>query len=252
MDYELLTSTGMKKYELCKTDSKRFFVKAVVAGFYLGVAIILSYTLGSMLYEASHVAAKIAYAGTFGLALVLIYLLGGELFTGNIFITALLVYDKKLKIKQVIPMWVSCFIGNFVGIALISFLFIKSGVHFDNLHHFVGSIISDKLSVDNGQVLLRAILCNFVVCVGGYAGYKVKDETAKTIVIFFVVMTFVIAGFEHSIANMGIFTMGATLGTPIDWIALAVHMVISTIGNIIGGGILLALPIYYMIKPDKK
>ena len=67
--------------------------------------------------------------------------------------------------------------------------------------------------------------------------------------IVIMVMTFVLPGFEHCIANGGIFTMGITqLGSTIDWSMLPLHMLISTLGNIIGGSVLLAVPIYIMFR----
>ena len=67
-----------------------------------------------------------------------------------------------------------------------------------------------------------------------------------------IVMTFVLPGFEHSIANMGTFSMTFTaLGTGISWSGVWLHMLLSTLGNIIGGSILLGLPIYLMIRPKK-
>ena len=87
------------------------------------------------------------------------------------------------------------------------------------------------------------------VCVAAYSGVKIKDETARLIVIMIMVMTFVLPGFEHCIANGGIFTMGITqLGSTIDWSMLPLHMLISTLGNIIGGSVLLAVPIYIMFR----
>ena len=82
---------------------------------------------------------------------------------------------------------------------------------------------------------------------------KLKEEIAKTIIMMIIVMTFVLPGFEHSIANMGTFSMAFTaLGTSISWAGVWLHMVLSTLGNIIGGSIMLALPIYLMNRPENK
>lgn len=39
---------------------------------------------------------------------------------------------------------------------------------------------------------------------------KLKEEMAKTFIMMIIVMTFVLPGFEHSIANMGTFSMTFT------------------------------------------
>ena len=98
MDYELLEKAAMTKYEMSKKDPFRFFIRSIVAGLYLGLATILSYTLAVLLVEHHVIAAKIAFAGAFGIGLVIIVLLGSELFTGNCFTTMFPVYHKRVKI----------------------------------------------------------------------------------------------------------------------------------------------------------
>ena len=252
MDYELLEKAAMTKYEMSKKDPFRFFIRSIVAGLYLGLATILSYTLAVLLVEHHVIAAKIAFAGAFGIGLVIIVLLGSELFTGNCFTTMFPVYHKRLKFLDILPMWGICYVGNFVGIALICFLFIKSGVNHEAMNQYLANVVSNKLSFDGLELFIKVILCNFIVCAAAFVGMKLKEEMAKTFIMMIIVMTFVLPGFEHSIANMGTFSMTFTaLGTSISWSGVGLHMFLSTLGNIIGGSIFLGLPIYLMIRPKK-
>lgn len=251
-DIEVLCKLGNIKYNIMKKDPVRFFVRSFMAGAYLGAAAILSYTLGAMLQDVS-AASKIAVAATFGIGLVAIVYLGAELFTGNCFVTIMPVLKGELKVRDIVPMWVTCYLGNAVGIGLICFLFIKSGAQSALLEPYLKGIMEAKLNFNGMELLIKGILCNFIVCIAAYSGIKIKDETARLIVIMVFVMAFVLPGFEHCIANAGIFTMGMTqLGSTIDWSMLPLHMLISTIGNIIGGSILLAVPIYVMFRTSKE
>ena len=127
-------------------------------------------------------------------------------------------------------------------------MIIKSGVNHEAMNQYLASVVSNKLNFD----YLEGILCNFIVCAAAFVGMKLKEETAKTFIMMIIVMTFVLPGFEHSIANMGTFSMTFTaLGTEISWSGVWLHMLLSTLGNIIGGSILLGLPIYLMIRPKK-
>lgn len=247
-DIEVLCQLGHTKRNMAKKDPLRFFVRSFMAGAYLGVAAILSYTLGAMLQQNS-VASKIAVAATFGIGLVAIVYLGAELFTGNCFVTIMPVLNKELKFREIIPMWIICYVGNVVGIALITYLYIKSGSQSQLLQPYLQGIMECKLHFDVIELLIKGILCNFIVCIAAYAGIKMKDDTSKIIVIMVFVMAFVLPGFEHCIANAGIFTMGiAQLGGLVNWSMLPLHMLISSIGNIIGGVILLAVPVYMMFR----
>lgn len=66
-------------------------------------------------------------------------------------------------------------------------------------------------------------------------------------------MAFVLPGFEHSNANMGSFMMGIIgLGNTQDWSLMPIHMLISTIGNMLVGGVLFALSLYLSMKEEKQ
>lgn len=249
MDREVLVNLGLAKYKMCKEERGRFFIRSILAGLYLGMATILSYTFASLLMESSPVMAKVTFSFTFGIGLVAICLLGAELFTGNCFTSIMPVYDKKLKFTQILPMWVICYIGNFIGIVFVCFLFVKSGSNFPALKEYMRGVMEAKMVFDPMELLIKGILCNFIVCIAGYSGIKIKNEAARIIMIVVIVAAFVLPGFEHSIANMGGFTLGfGALGSaiPFDWVPL--HMVLSTLGNMIGGSILLGLPVYLSIK----
>ena len=101
------------------------------------------------------IASKIAFAGAFGIGLVIIVLLGSELFTGNCFTTMFPVYHKKLRFFDILPMWGICYVGNFVGIVLICFLFIKSGVNHEAMNQYLASVVSNKLNFDYLELLLK-------------------------------------------------------------------------------------------------
>lgn len=248
-DFERLNSIAHGKYEMYKTDPKRFLIRSILAGLYLGVATILSYTLAIMF---SGPIGKLFFSFAFGIGLVLIVLLGSELFTGNCFTTMFPVYHKELKFTDVLPMWLLCYVGNFIGISLVSFLYVKSGTMSDGLHDYIVQVVSSKLDFEILQLFIKGILCNFIVCVAAYAGMKLKDDTAKILVMIVVVAAFVLPGFEHSIANMGTFTLGFTsAGSELAFRHLFGHMAIATLGNVIGGALMLAYPVYLVTKPKE-
>lgn len=249
-DFELLNKIAITKFHMSKNEPFRFFIRSIVAGFYLGMATILSYTLAVILNDVSNELAKIAFAGAFGIGLVIIVLLGGELFTGNCFTTIIPVYHKELRFYQILPMWGICYVGNFIGIASFMFLFVHTGCLHEALDAYLINVVTSKLDFNVIALFIKGILCNFIVCVAVFAGIKLKSESAKVLVMLVVVMSFVLPGFEHSIANMGTFSMGFfALGKTVLWSGLGLHMLLSTLGNIVGGSLLLGLPIYLMSKP---
>ena len=95
-------------------------------------------------------------------------------------------------------------------------------------------------------MVLRGILCNFLVCLAVWVGAKMKSESGKLIIIFCLIMTFVESGFEHSIANMSTYTIGYLLLGGLELKMVFTSMLFVTLGNMLGGAVLLALPLYLM------
>ena len=79
-----------------------------------------------------------------------------------------------------------------------------------------------------------------------------KTESGKLTMIFFAVFAFIIAGFEHSIANIGIFTLVqfSSGALPIGLVLKNLFFVV--IGNIIGGGLLLGGTLSYISVDEVK
>lgn len=240
-DVEKLVKLAEKKYRNASNDPARYIGRAIVTGFYVIVAIILSYTAGGILYPVSHEVSKILVSTTFSFALALIVFLSGELFTGNNLVMALGFYHKRISIGGVLKVWIYSYIGNFIGSAIFAYLFIKSGAALNYIEPYIQVVIDGKLHLSILQLILRGVLCNYIVCLGYLTGIKMETEIGKIVMMFFCVFAFIVAGFEHSIANMGVFSIGYfALGTlPMKLVLRNILWV--TIGNIIGGGVLLAL-----------
>lgn len=249
-DIELLNSVGINKILMAKDDPMRYFMRSIMAGLYLGGAVILSYSSGALLSTNYPEFSKIAVAVTFGIGLVAICFLGAELFTGNCLTTIIPVYDKKMHFLDIIPAWWICFVGNILGLFAVGALFILSGSFNTIFPTYLQSLMDAKLTFEPMQLLIKGILCNFLVCIAGYAGIKVKDDMVRLVMIMFFVAAFVLPGFEHCIANSGFFAMCVTqfgIGDS-PFALMGVHMLIATLGNIIGGSIVAGIPVYLMFK----
>lgn len=222
----------------------KYFVRAIITGFYVIVAIILSYTTGAILFDKYPEISKIIVAATFSFALALIVFLSGELFTGNTFALSVGIQKRKVKIKDAMKVLIFSYLGNMLGSILLAYLFVKSEPSL--IKDYIEPIVIAKVNLSVANMFIRGILCNFIVCLGYLTGIKMTSESGKMIMMFFCVFAFVIAGFEHSIANMGIFSIGYFALGSLSLYSVLKNLFFVTIGNIIGGGILLAIPSVYM------
>ena len=245
-DVETMAGAAQGKADICEHYPVKFFIRAIMAGFFIVVATILSNVSAAVLYSTYPQFGKLLGAFLFSIAIVLIVFIGGELFTGNNMTMAMGAYAGTCTWKQVLKVWLVSYIGNFVGAFFLSFLFVKSGASHQILVDYYNSFLAAKLSAPPMQLFLRGVLCNFCVCLAVLTGTRKKSESGKLIVMFCVIMAFVVSGFEHCVANMGTFSIAYLLFGSINPVLLAKSMICVTLGNIVGGALLLAAPLKLM------
>lgn len=243
-DVEKISNAAKGKISLLNQDFFKYFVRAVMAGFFIVVAMIFSNVVGSVFSKTMPEWGKFLGAIVFAIAVLLISFVGGELFTGNNMVMAFGAYDRKVTWGEAGKVWLISYIGNFVGCLILALIFVGAGAS-GTADYFAG-FINNKLSIPMGEMFFRAVLCNFFVCLGVLCGMKLKSEAGRFLMIVMCISGFVVSGFEHCVANMGIFTVAFCLVPGLSLGAMAKSMLIVTLGNMIGGAVLLAWPLRKM------
>lgn len=245
-DIDSIGAAARAKSDLLDSNFGKYFLRAMLAGAFIVVAVLLSNVTAAVLFPTFPQFGKLAGGFLFSIAIVLIVFIGGELFTGNNMTMAVGYFNKNVKASGMVKVWLISYIGNAVGCFIFGGLFILSGTCQELLTNYFNSFIMGKLEVAPLELFVRGILCNFMVCLAVFVNTRMKTESGKLVVMYCVIMTFVISGFEHCVANMGIFTIAGFLmgGLPVD--LLIQNFVFVTIGNIVGGAIFLGLPLKLM------
>ena len=223
---EQITQAGVQKLRFSGAAPGRYLTRAALAGAFIFVGALLSSLCAAWFYDANLPLAKLLGALAFSAALTLIVLLGGELFTGCTLVMSVSLYDGRV-------------------------LLAGSGSSGELLGAYLALVVPGKLSAPWYLLLLRGVLCNFLVCIGVFAGFRLQSETAKALVIALAITTFVLTGLEHSIANMAYFALHALLNGGADWAAMGWNLLWVTLGNLLGGAVLLGLPLWYAAEPEK-
>lgn len=256
---------GIKKTNL---TTKKLILLGIAAGFFIGIGAEAS---SLAMHGISNVGLARTVAGAvFPIGLMLIVLLGGELFTGNCLIS-MAVYDKKVKLKGMIRNLTIVYISNFIGAALMAWMINNCGqLNFSDggAGAFTIKVALGKVGIDPMQAIVSGILCNVLVCLAIFMAATAKDVAGKCIAIFFPIFVFVISGFEHCVANMyyipaGIFAahnpLYAAKATELYGITaeqlsglnfgtMFSNLVPVTIGNIIGGMVFVGLLYWYLYR----
>jgi len=240
------------------------FFLAVLAGAFiaLGALFATGVTAGSsgvLPYGVTRLLAGLA----FSLGLILVVVGGAELFTGNTMI-ALAWAGGKVRWPALLRNWTVVYIGNFVG-ALGTAVLVFLGKQYTFGAGSVGkgalTTAALKCDLDFVQAVALGILCNGLVCLAVWLTYSARSTTDKIMSIIFPISAFVAAGFEHSVANMYFIPMGLLIKqfdsswaehTGANLTALNLenfllrNLLPVTIGNIIGGAVLVALMYWFI------
>ena len=251
-EFQAVCDAGKKKLSLLQNNPSGYFISTMLAGIYVAFGAFVAYVAGTPLKAVDSPMTKIIMAAVFSVALSLVICAGSDLFTGNVFVFTSSSLKKEVTWRHAGKVGIVSYIGNFVGTMVAVAIFQFSGVANGSVGEFFAATAATKMSYPPVELLMRGILCNMLVCLAVWCSIKLKSESGKLIMIFWCIMTFIVCGFEHSIANMGILAIGL-LNAGQEAISIGgyvYNLSLATLGNIIGGALFIAWP-YYMISKDK-
>lgn len=232
----------------------RLLVLSVLAGMLIGLGAVASSTASFDMPTVG--VARLITGAIFPIGLIMVVLLGAELFTGNaLMVTGAM--SGQIKWTCVLRNWVVVYIGNFIGAIILAALMAFFGqldLGGGSLAVKTAQIAAAKCQLPWLNAFVLAIFCNVLVCIAIYLGNTAHEVAGKILGVFFPAFGFVIASFEHCVANMyyipaGIFAASipqyADLlsRVSIDTSVLTVptfllgNLVPVTLGNIVGGAL---------------
>ena len=253
----------------CSLKTSQMLLLGIFAGAYIAFG---AFACGMVSHSVENVGlSKFVGAAVFPVGLMLVVMCGAELFTGNNLI-AVAYLNKDVTMNQMLKNWVVVYIGNFIGSILVAVLIIGSGLLTTSggaLGATAIKVASAKVSLTFGQAVIRGILCNILVVLAVWFAVGAQDFISKIWACWFPIMLFVLSGFEHSIANMYFIPVGimakanaqfaqvsgltAEALANINWGTFLVNNIIPvTIGNIIGGAVIVSWVYWYVYKGSKK
>lgn len=248
----LVEQLALKKFKIYKQSRLRYILRAALASMFIGFGVIVAFKTGNFFYVEHSPFAYPMAAITFGAAIILIAYGGGDLFTGNTFYYTYAALRKKLDWGEVGKLWFYSYIGNIIGAVMFAVLIFTTGLYNDSsVNGFLLSVVEKKIHVPTSELFFRAVLCNWLVCLAFFIPMSLKGDGPKLFTMMLFVFCFFISGYEHSIANMCTFAIALVLNHPetISFGGVIHNLIPVTIGNLIGGGIFMAVMYHFVNKP---
>lgn len=228
--------------------------KALVGGFlggaYIAFGSLVAIAVSSGLAPETWGTLPTLFTGAvFALGLILVLVAGAELLTGNMALLPIALLRRKITVAQLGVNFGLVLVGNLLGSLFVAyFLAYKSGVigatastaGAAGLEHTRAVALAAGKGVTEGntEIFLRAIGCNWLVCLAVWMSYSAEDIGGKILAIFFPIMAFVAMGFDHVVANMFFLPLGHFIGTPgLGWDDVARNLVLAFCGNLVGAAV---------------
>ena len=243
-------------------------VLGVVAGAFIALGAVFS-TVVSTRSSLGDGPTRLLAGAAFSLGLILVVVAGAELFTGNNLIVMSWV-GQKITLSRLLRNWAIVYVGNAIGaVSVVGLVYLSDW--WVVADHSMGatalSIAASKAALSFGEAFVRGILANALVCLAVWLATAGRSLTDKVLAIMFPVTAFVAAGFEHSIANMYFIPMGLLLSNKavvvevanlssdrlagLDGAGLVTNLTAATLGNIVGGGVLVGLVYWFVyLRPQ--
>jgi formate/nitrite transporter len=252
---------GVRKAAL---DATTTFTLAILAGAFIALGGVFATTALAGSGTAPSGAVRVLAGVAFSVGLVLVVVGGAELFTGNNLIVMAWA-SRRVSTWALLRNWLIVFAGNFVGAGGTAALVYLAGTHRGGSGAFgttALAIAHAKVQLGFTQAVALGVLCNTLVCLAVWLTLSARTTADRVLAIVPPISAFVASGFEHSVANMYFVPLGllitaldpgfaAAAGAPnpplLTWGAfLSRNLLPVTIGNIIGGSVLVGL-VYWFV-----
>jgi formate/nitrite transporter len=233
--------------------------KALVAGFLAGayiafaglLAVVTSAGMDPKLWGGVQ---TLVTGGVFALGLVLVIIAGSELLTGNMALVPLAFLDRKVSIGRLSFNFFWVLIGNLLGSLFVAYFLAKETgvITSDAPLARLASIAQAKGETETDwQIFLRAVGCNWLVCLAVWMALAAEDIGGKVLAIFFPIMAFVAMGFDHVVANM--FFIPAAIFSHVQgigWDDAIKNWIFAFLGNLVGAAIFVSTSYWYLYVRD--
>jgi len=185
-------------------------IKKILEGILAGIMI----AIGGTVFVACE--NKVVGSVFFSIALLTICMKGYSLFTGKVGFLPI------SHTKEDVSALLFGLLGNFVATVILGILV---ALAFPAYHETAKVIVEAKMTQTVLSTFLRGILCGVLM----YAAVSIFRENKSSLAIFFGIPTFILAGFEHSIADMFYFALGYSFT-----LKSILFILVVVVGNAIG------------------
>lgn len=240
------------------TSSGRLILQGILGGALLGAT--TSFAVSAAVSSGSSVVGALLFPA----GITIVILMGMELVTGGFALTPMAAVRGLVPWSAVGRYCLMVIIGHLIGAVAFALLYAAGLTGFGS--HDAGALgerfaqtAQDKTTAYEGlglagmaTVFVKAMLCNWLVCLGVFMGMVSKDTIGKIAAIWLPIMAFYGLGFEHAVVNFFMIPMGMLMGANVglgDWWIW--NQIPVLLGNLVGGFVFTGLALMYAHRPAR-
>ncbi|MGG4144584.1 formate/nitrite transporter family protein [Paenibacillus algorifonticola] len=245
---DTMIDTGAAK---ANAGTLQMLVRGFLGGAILAFATTLAFT------ATSQTSLGLAGALVFPAGFAIIVLLGLELVTGSFALLPLTVVARRTSASRMLSNYFWVIAGHLMGCTVYAILYglVITKMFTDMSNPLIQMIIQLSESKTLGYkhmgsegmmlVVIKAILCNWMVTLGVVMAMTSKSTGGKIIAMWLPIVIFFAQGFEHAVVNMFVIPAGMLLGAHVsfaDWWVW--NQIPVLVGNFIGGAVFTGMMLY--------
>jgi formate/nitrite transporter len=239
------------------TKSKLPAVQLLLRGFLSGA--LLGFATAVAFAVTAQGLPPIVGAILFPVGFAMIVVLGLELVTGSFAMLPAATLAGKVTAATATANLAWVFVGNLTGSCFFAWMYAAVQTQFYHVPAagpaalIVSAAQAKTLAyhklglVGIALAVIKAILCNWMVCMGVVMGITSRSTLGKIVACWLPILIFFALGYEHSVVNMFVIPAGMLMGAPISlrewWVWNQIPV---TLGNLLGGFLFVGLPMLWL------
>ncbi|MEP6853669.1 MAG: formate/nitrite transporter family protein [bacterium] len=201
----------------------------------------------------------------FSLGLILTIVGGAELLTGNMALLPMAALQKRITLAQMGVNWLILTVANLIGSLFVAYVFAdKTGVigtasskagtpAASNFARLTSITVSKAVTETHLQQFLRAVGCNWLVCLAVFLALAATDVAGKILAIVFPITAFVALGFDHVVANMFFLPAAMWLHVPgVTFNNTLSNLIVAWLGNAVGAALFVASAYWFVYLRNRE
>jgi formate/nitrite transporter FocA (FNT family) len=221
-------------------------VSAIAAGLELGFSLLVIATLLTLDGGTLHpVAREVLFAGAYALGFILVILGKSQLFTEHTSLAVFPFLNGDSTLGELLRLWVLVLAGNLIGALIFAFTLAHVGPGLGLVEPSVLGEVARRASGHSSlMLLLSGILAGWLMGLLSWLVTAARDTVGQILIILLVTGIIGFAHLHHSVAGSIEVLTGLFAGQGVTWADFGRFLLWATLGNIIGGVLLVALVKY--------